>query len=190
LLFFACNLAVLIAATMLLRGSFLHFIVFAMGLWILPVAWLVTGIVFGVSFLIKSPRTRELIRHSSIWLAALSCIPITIMLSYIPGLLVAAHDLEKAQAFCERLVPRIEAYYAQHGRYPDPLDELLGPVDEQPLWFAETSPWSEVMPGAPFLTFREEGADARLRIALPAHSFGPTYYVFDSLTRRWERENW
>ncbi len=86
------------------------------------------------------------------------------------GLALGTWDIRRAQAFCERLIPRIEAAYHARGAYPPKLDGLLPShrprLLSQPDWFYESSP---------------DG----FALKVPDHRKPHADYMWDSAWREW-----
>lgn len=103
------------------RGSFLHSVI-AISL----IVWVALP-AFAVAVLCVLLRKRGPgFRRTARWTAGIGVIASSCLISLPIGSALLRHDIATARAFCESLVPKIEAYRAHHGKYPRDIRAVAG----------------------------------------------------------------
>ena len=93
---------------------------------VLPVV-AVALIILGVTAVIPRWRKRSLQQSMGIIIGFYGVFLSHMVASATTSLVITGREMDRAQAFGNRLIPQIEAYKAQHGHYPENLDEFEQP---------------------------------------------------------------
>lgn len=124
----AMGLALAVTAAITMRGSFGH----AMVIMMLFYASVGVGLLMvGMLCFALDQRGRRSLLVGCALLGLLGGIALQVP-SYITGRLLLRRDIHEAKAYCETLVPRLDAYRQRHGRYPATLKAILRQPDEPP----------------------------------------------------------
>jgi hypothetical protein len=94
------------------------------------------------------------------------------IVSLVPGRMIRNYDINAAKAYCEKLVPKLEAFRLAHGAYPSSIDEISNHENLPRL--VENS-----------VFYRSDGLEY-------SFSFGDPYgmlngFAFDSRTQSWSK---
>jgi hypothetical protein len=60
------------------------------------------------------------------WYLVLSLMWVSVGLSYPAGWLLTEWQVDQSKSYCQRLVPELEAYKAEHGGYPSSISQVTG----------------------------------------------------------------
>ncbi len=120
----AASVALNLLATLLGRGSFVHF-VGAIGVAAyIGIPAFIAGTLF---YALRSRYARARTIATLAW--TVSVIALSVLISIWPGRRLAARDVAEAEAYCERLAAKLDAVRQQTGRYPVDLSALRSGTD-------------------------------------------------------------
>lgn len=101
------------------RGSFFH------GIFALCLAFYVgvPAAIIALIIFIRSGQRPELHR-AAVVAGGIALVAGSALLSLPFGFQIAERDIRAAEMYCEALIPKLDAYRREHGRYPARLEEL------------------------------------------------------------------
>jgi hypothetical protein len=158
------------------RGSAGHFLTALFGAVSVCVpAAVIGGAAYAFSFDVARDATRNALRWVSTMCLAVLIPSALVVISYLPGRAVAAHDVVKAKRYCERLIPLLDAHRARTGSYPATIDEFLPEHPRPPLLLRRDS-------------FYHGDADSFIfEFYVDDSLFFGSYRMLDGTERRWRR---
>lgn len=161
----AASAALNLLATLLGRGSFVHFVgAIGVAAYIgLPA--FIAGTLF---YALRSRYARARTIATLAW--TVSVVALSVLISIWPGRRLAARDIAEAEAYCEMLATKLDAVRQQTGRYPVDLSALRG-GSEGPRLVRES------------LGYSSDGGEFELTIDDPREPMNNL--AFRSSDRRW-----
>ncbi len=167
------GIAVCTLAAWIGRGSFDHFIyAVTIGSYLVAPALLVA---LGMLVYVVVLGRREVLRIHGFFGSSMGVAFVAAMipLSFFAGMVFLSLDIDRAQVYCENLVPRLEEWCAENGSYPERI-ELVEPNPEERPRLLRDGSFYHTMTGESF-EFEISDGDA---LALSG-------YVYDPHTEEW-----
>ena len=157
-----------LAAVLSGRGSFLHIVAVLMTL--VYVA-LPACLVAAVAWLLR--RRHHRLAAVARGFSMVAIVAGSTVISGFLGVVVAKHDVARAQQHCEALLPALDRYHAQHGQYPATLALVGAP---RPPWLLRDGTY-----------YRSDGATFAFSFTDPAAMMGG--FRLDAAERQWQYED-
>jgi hypothetical protein len=173
------------ACTVYGRGTFAHVTITLAVIFLVGVPLALIGFVFDCILKKKQGKTKKVLKILW-WIVTLIFLQ---ALSIEFGQVLLQKDVENAKAFCESLIPSLEAYKKDVGVYPETLDDLLFFHEQMKAQAAEL-PWmlvevNSVHPeGVPF--YARNGAKGFSFFFVDPADIGTRTYVYSSENKTWD----
>ncbi len=173
----ALSVPAAVAATFWGRGSIEHLLLVLVPALVIGPALLVAGVLLWLYGLrTHDQRNGGRMRWLAAALVGLAGFTFGLAPSYLPGLVLHYRDVGRARQYCSDLIPRLEAWKEENGRYPAAIAPVLPAERKTPRLLAER------------VFYHRLGSGYELIFPDPASaSGGYSFFSPDSVSRgRWE----